>query len=39
LKRSSKRHPLYPAGGYAAVEAIADHGATWRQLQRAQLGA
>jgi hypothetical protein len=36
LEAVEQRHPLYPAGGYAAVEAIADHGATWRQLQRAQ---
>lgn len=36
LEAVEQRHPLYPAGGYAAVEVIPDHGATWRQLQRAQ---
>lgn len=36
LEAVEQRHPLYPAGGYAAVETIPDHGATWRQLQRVQ---
>jgi hypothetical protein len=36
LEAVEQRHPLYPAGGYAAVEAIPEQGATWRQLQRAQ---
>lgn len=36
LEVVEQRHPLYPAGGYAAVEAIPEHGATWRQLQCAQ---
>jgi hypothetical protein len=36
LDSVEQRHPLYPAGGYAAVEAIPEHDATWRQLQRAQ---
>jgi hypothetical protein len=30
-----QRHPLYPAG-FAAVDAIPNQGATWRQLQRVQ---
>jgi hypothetical protein len=36
LEAVEQRHPLYPAGGYAAVGAIPDHSATWRQLQRVQ---
>jgi hypothetical protein len=36
LESVEQRHPLYPAGGYAAVKAISQQGATWLELQRAQ---
>jgi hypothetical protein len=36
LESVEQRHPLYPAGGFAAVEEISEFGATWRDLQRVQ---
>jgi ParB-like chromosome segregation protein Spo0J len=36
LESVERRHPLYPAGGFAAVGEIPGQGASWRQLQRAQ---
>jgi hypothetical protein len=36
LEGVERRHPLYPAGGFAAVDAIPKQGATWLQLQRVQ---
>jgi hypothetical protein len=36
LESVEQRHPLYPAAGFAAVDAIPDRGATWRLLQQVQ---
>jgi hypothetical protein len=36
LESVERRHPLYPAGGFAAVDQIPDEGADWRLLQRVQ---
>lgn len=36
LEGVERRHPLYPSGGFAAVDAIPIEGATWRQLQQVQ---
>jgi hypothetical protein len=36
LEMVEQRHPLYPAGGYAAIDQIPDHGATWHLLQTVQ---
>lgn len=35
LESVEQRHPLYPAG-FAAVDEIPEHGASWRQLQHVQ---
>lgn len=36
LETVEQRHPLYPAGAFAAVNEIPEQGATWRGLQRVQ---
>jgi hypothetical protein len=36
LHAVEQRHPLYPADGFAAVEAIPEHNARWRELQQVQ---
>jgi hypothetical protein len=36
LEAVEQRHPLYPAGGFAAVNEIPAQGATWRLLQQVQ---
>lgn len=35
LEEVERRHPLYPAGGFAAIDEIPDH-PTWRLLQTVQ---
>jgi hypothetical protein len=36
LESVEQRHPLYPAGGFAAVDQIPDQSASWQLLQRVQ---
>lgn len=36
LEAVEQRHPLYPAGSFAAINEIPDRGATWQRLQRVQ---
>jgi len=36
LESVEQRHPLYPAGGFAAVDQIPDKGASYQLLQRVQ---
>lgn len=36
LESVERRHPLYPAGGFAALDNIPERGASWRLLQTVQ---